>query len=245
MLHAALLLWAVMLAQGAPAARTFEAAEIKVNRSNRAMDGQVLRGGQFILRSVTLRMLVMAAWRTEDYRVAGGPSWLDEDRFDVLAKAPENTTMDDERIMLQALLAERFHLAMHMGEKQMPVYAMKAASSGTKLTPADPNSTEKQGCSGGRVNGVAHRTCHAMTLRGFAVAVRSFAPNYIDRPIVDETGLSGVFDFSLDWTPNQLLKTNGGFTVFDALQKQLGLKLEARSERIPVVVIDRSERIPE
>jgi uncharacterized protein (TIGR03435 family) len=245
MLHAPLLFWAVIFLQGTPAPRTFEAAEIKINRSNRAMDGQVLRGGQFILRSATLRLLVTAAWRTQDYRVVGGPSWLDEDRYDVVAKAPEDTPIDEERIMLQALLAERFHLAVHMDEKQTPVYAMKVAASGAKLTSADPNSTEKQGCSGGRLNGIAHRSCHAMTLGGFAMAVRSFAPNYIDKPIVDETGVSGVFDFSLDWTPNQLLKANGGLTVFDALQKQLGLKLEPRSEKIRVVVVDHAERLPE
>jgi uncharacterized protein (TIGR03435 family) len=112
----------------------------------------------------------------------------------------------------QFIMAERFHLAVHIGEKQMPLYSMKAASSGNNSSRGSKQhgeaSVQRRPREWGRTPDLP---CNdGGRLRSGGAVVRA---ELIDRPIVDETGLSGAFDFWLDWTPNQLLKTNGGLTV--------------------------------
>ncbi len=197
----AYLFCALAFAQDTAAPRVFEVAEIKINKTKGPLAAQFLPSGQVILRNITVRQMIMSAWGVREFAVIGGPSWLDSERFDVVAKAAPHITPDEYRPMLQALLAERFQLVVHSDQKQLPAYALTIGSQGAKLKPADPASTDAPGCSGGRVNGAAHRACHALTLGSFVQALPGFAPNYIDRPIIDATGLKGLFDYTLDWTP--------------------------------------------
>jgi uncharacterized protein (TIGR03435 family) len=223
--------------QQASAPTEFEAAEVRVNNSvQQPVQINFLPGGQLSMRNMPMKELVVQAYKVGD--VTGGPSWLDSDRFDILAKAPPNTPADTVRLMLQSLLVERFKLAVHRDQKTMPVYAMVPAKGGFKLQAAAGSGQPRCGPGQG-AEGLSHLVC--------ADALPSkIAPSYIDRPVVDLTDLKGAYDFKLDWIPRPLDPTEvaAGATVFDALDKQLGLKLEERRLPMPVIVIEHIERVP-
>lgn len=156
--------------------------------------------------------------------------------------------------MLQDLLVERFKLSVHDEQRSLPLYVMISGKKGPRLEPAKVDSTAKVGCYGQRENGEAHRQCHSVSMEAFAQTLPGLSPHYIDLPVVNQTGLSGLFDFELRWTPQQLMRVSGGAkdgtkagppvgaSIFDALESQLGLKLVRRKEATPVLVIDHAER---
>jgi uncharacterized protein (TIGR03435 family) len=137
MLAAALLAAAGTLAGQA----TFEVASVKPNRSGFPGDDTEFRPGQFVARNQTLRVLIVAANALEDFRVVGGPDWVASERFDVQARAVSPVPRTEAMPMLQALLADRFALRVHMEPRERPVYAMIPSRSGTlgpRLRAADP-----------------------------------------------------------------------------------------------------------
>jgi uncharacterized protein (TIGR03435 family) len=238
---------------------SFELAEIKVNKAVNA-DGsfRMLPSGQVAIRHASMKELIQGAWNLEDYAISGGPNWIDNEYYDVVAKAPPNSSMHDMELMLQRLLAERFRLAIHTEPKVMAVYAMVAAKGGLKMKEA-PAGTVEGGCRNTRTTGVLRRECKNTPLRGLAIMLPSWASGYIKIPVIDKTGLKGGYDFTLAWTGRGVLNggnANGekvndddgsggnGLTVFEALEKQLGLKLESRKEAVTITVIDRVERVP-
>ena len=238
-------------AQSAPAPAEFEVAEVKANDSGQqAIQARILPSGQISVRNIRMRDLIVQAYKAGD--AAGGPTWLDSDRFDIVAKAPPNTTEDALRVMLQNLLTRRFKLASHWEKKTMPVYALVAGKRGFKLAPAAGAGQPK--CSPGQgAEGLNHTVCTNFTMADLANWLSTrIAPSFISRPVVDLTGLKGSYDIRLDWVPQPLVGNAGdaadapagGATVFEALDKQLGLKLESRRLPMPVIVIDHIERVP-
>jgi uncharacterized protein (TIGR03435 family) len=233
---------------------SFEVAEVKPSLSGNNMSGQSLPSGALNLRAVTLRLLIAGAWRLRDYAVIGGPEWVGSDRFDVIAKASPGYTAESLRLMLQDLLVDRFKLSIHDEQRVLPVYVMIPGKKGPRLEPAKDDATAKVGCYGGRESGEARRQCHSVSMESFAQILPGLAPHYIDLPVVNQTGLSGPFDFEVRWTPQQIMRASGGAkdgtkagppvgtSIFDALEAELGLKLVRRKEATPVVVIDRAER---
>jgi uncharacterized protein (TIGR03435 family) len=253
----------------------FEAAAVRVNNSDAPQSGAYDPGGQFTLRGVTMRMLVGIAWKetrtladltaleiavapsvaqfnTNNY-LKGGPAWLDSDRFDVTAKAPTGTPTDTVRLMVQKLLADRFHLFVHREEKVVKIYAMVTAKGGFKLKQSDGGTPVCTPSIGN--DNVYHRECHNITMQRLAEQLPNFAPRFFEgRPVVDATGLKGGWDFRLDWTPlsgglaglgagpNQEFDT--GTTIFSTMEKNLGIKLEKREQSTPIIVIDRVDRTP-
>jgi uncharacterized protein (TIGR03435 family) len=161
-----------------------------------------------------------------------GPAWLDSERYDVVAKALQTVPPDDLRRMLQALLAERFKLAVHTEQKPMPAFALVVGKSGPKLQASDTAILSGQRCS--PIEGAEGQE---LSLGDFPI------------PVIDQTGLTGAFDFKLDWTPAARLPVPDtdpapGLTVFQAVETQLGLKLESRKLPLPVIVVDHVERVP-
>jgi uncharacterized protein (TIGR03435 family) len=238
---------------------SFEVAEVKVNKAANS-DGsfKMLPGGQVAIRHASMKELIQGAWNLEDYAISGGPSWIDSEYYDVAAKSPPNSSMRDKELMLQRLLRERFRLAIHTEPKVMPVYAMVAAKGGLKIKES-PAGVAEGGCRNTRTTGVLRRECKNTSLSGLASLLPGWANGYIKIPVIDKTGLQGGFDFTLAWTGRGVLNggnANGekvndddggggnGLTVFEALEKQLGLKLESRKEAVTVTVIDRVERVP-
>ncbi len=230
----------------------FEATDVHASTPGMT-DGFVsLRAGRAEVRGATLLQLIMAAhgmrYGREDDRVSGGPKWLDTDRFDIVAKSAPGSSPESLQSMLQALLADRFQLATHNEEKPLPVYVLTVGKS-LKMKESTPGA--QTDCKGDRVEGVIVYACHNMTMAGLAEGVRQMAGAYFDRPLIDRTGLKGEYDFTLKWTPKGQLGLPGpngeastGISLFDALDKQLGLKAEKVTEPGSVIVVDHVNQKP-
>jgi uncharacterized protein (TIGR03435 family) len=206
-------------------------------------DAVFAANGTVTLRCVTLRELMTQAY-TEILRpsyLTGGPAWLETDNFEVIAKAPPGNPVDTERLMLQRLLAERFHLVVRREQRPMPVFALVAGKKELKL-PA-PSGTSDADCKAkfAAEDGRTHVTCVNMTMGGLADRLPRLEPFDVDQPAVDLTNIVGPRDFAFEWTPHKQDSGPVGLTIFDALEK-LGLKLEARKEPMTVIAIDHVEK---
>jgi uncharacterized protein (TIGR03435 family) len=152
--------------------------------------------------------------------------------------------------MLQTLLAERFHLVVHSEEKLQPAYTLVLAKFGPKLQPSETAILTEQRCVPGQGDvGVKHIQCRHMTTAMLAGVLQEQSPREVDAPVVDQTGLTGAFDFKLDWAPaprtaDAPADPLPGPTIFEAVESQLGLKLESKKLPLPIIVIDRVDRVP-
>src|SRR5215471_9772549 len=218
--------------------------------TNPYMRGGVLRGGRYEVRTASLVDLIAYAYSVDGAKVQGGPSWLDTDRFDIIAKAPANTPPEIVKVMLQTLLADRFKLKVHKDTKPMPVFVLSMGKGKPKLKESDGDGPG--GCKGvpqnpqpGTIpyNVVA---CHNQTTEQIAEDLRNMAGGYLTDPVVDQTGLKGNWDFEIKWTGRGALAAAGadGISIFDAVDKQLGLKLEAQKVSLAVVVVDHVNEKP-
>ncbi len=261
LLAAAVALFAagVAVAQS-PATPAFDIADVhlSVHAANPNMQGGVLRAGRYEVRQATMVDLIRTAYGVDADKVLGGPSWLESDRFDVIAKAPPSATQDTVKLMLQALLADRFKLVVHMDSKPMPAFVLGVSNGKPKLKPAEgssnaascqppPNQALPQ-------PGVIRKStllCRGITMGAFAARLRPIMANplaggTVNPVVVDKTGLEGAWDFDITWTASALLARAGadGVSIFDAVDKQLGLKLEEQKVPLPVIVVDSLNRKP-
>jgi uncharacterized protein (TIGR03435 family) len=214
--------------------------------------GGNLRGDRYDLRDATMVDLVAAAYGIETDNVLGGPSWLESDRFDVIAKAPPTTSKETIKLMLQALLADRFKLVVHNDSKALPAYVLSVGKGG-KPKLREPDDSAAAGCGDGPKQpdpppgGVPYIsvTCHNMTMEEFAQNLHEMAGGYLQSPVVDQTGLKGHWDIDIKWTGRGNLQKAGadGISIFDAMDR-LGLKLEMQKAPLPVVVVDSVSEKP-
>ena len=228
----------------------FEAASVKANHSGDVrMSVDFQPGGRFDARNVPMRILIALAYHVRPDAVTGGPAWLGSERFDIVAKAAQTTPPDEIRRMLQTLLAERFKLETHADRKVLPAYALRVAKTGPKLQTSDPGLLTARRCSPAEaIPGQKHVACQHMSMALFADSLQELAMRDVDAPVVDQTGLEGSFEFQLAWTPgiaNAAVPDAGaGPSLFEALERQLGLKLENAKLPLPVIAVDRLERVP-
>jgi uncharacterized protein (TIGR03435 family) len=208
-----------------------------------------LPGGEVNLHNLTMKQLIVLAYQeifNNEY-IKGGPDWVDSARYDLVAKAPAKTPIGTVRAMLQPVLAARFHLAVHKEQRPMPVYALLVAKRGRQLKGTDGSG--QFGCVPAvrEDDGRTHRLCHNMTMAQLAYALPGLAPRYVDRPVIDLTGVTGAYDFQLDWTPLPIdpAEVAAGPTIFDSLDRELGLRLESRRQPMPIIVIDRVDGVPD
>jgi uncharacterized protein (TIGR03435 family) len=252
--------------------------------------------GQITYSSVTPKSLMVAAYGVKSYQISG-PSWMDTERFDIVAKVPKGATKDDVKLMLQNLLAERFKLTLHHEKKDLPMYALVVGKNGPKLKespPDDPNAKddeaaalkEKQAMADARrttvrdggmpalppggpgirmmmMPGRMHMMATKQTMAQFAEALG----NQMDRPVVDQTGLTKNYDITLEFAPEGMAgrgmpgmppppppsgdggvspepDTQAAPSLFTALQEQLGLKLEQKKGAVDMLVVDSLEKTP-
>lgn len=231
-----------ILADVHPSART--------NNPNIYMTGGILRGGRYDLRKATMLDLISTAWDVKPDRVLGGPSWLELDRFDIAAKAPANTSPAMVKLMLRTLLADRFKVQVHTDTKSVPGFVLSAGKGKPKMKESDGSGST--GCQGvpqtpqpGTIP-YAIVQCHNITMEAFAQAIPNMAGAYVTTSVLDSTDLKGTWDFEVKWTARALLSLAGSdaITIYDAIDKQLGLKLEAGQVPAQVVVVDSVERTP-
>jgi uncharacterized protein (TIGR03435 family) len=219
--------------------------------------------GRFTAVNITLRQLIQAAYQVQGVQIAGGPNWLNADRFDIEAKAEGNPSRDQLSSMIRALLADRFRLIMHSGQREVPIYALGMARSdrrlGPQLRPTDcerPDNQPSPADPSHPLPCTTERTRFGLTLRGASMPeiLASLSP-WVDRLVLDRTGLTGTFDLDLEWTPDlpqglrgrgpgepphlngQIVDLNGP-SIFTAVQEQLGLKLESTKGPVDILVID-------
>ena len=198
------------------------------------------------------RLLQWAGFNIPGERIFGGPKWLDSARFDIEAKLESDSfarlkTMNDREKrkalepLIQDLLAERLQFKYHWEQRELPVYALTVAKGGPKLQAAHPD----QGTS--TYTGRGHVKATDMGLSAFADLLTDDVSPEIGFVIVDRTGLAGVYNFDLKWTPengvsSETTQTEGaGPSLFSAIQEQLGLKLESTNAPVKVLVIDHLE----
>jgi uncharacterized protein (TIGR03435 family) len=232
----------------------FEAADVHVsphsdNNFNLFMRGPQTRAGRYEIRTATMADLIAAAYKVDVDKVYGGPNWLELDRYDITAKLPAGSTPETQRIMLQALLTERFHLVVHPDSKPMPAYILTAGKH-PLLKEADPSGAK--GCQGKPRPQDAGPTypievaCHGLTATEIADNLHDMAGGYLRQPVIDSTGLKGTYDFDLKWTGRGQLAAAGadGISIFDAVDKQLGLKLDLQQSSLPVITVESVEQKP-
>jgi len=222
----------------------FEVATIKANPSGAAAKLVRVTGCQISTTNTSVSYLITYAYGIQARQITGGPAWLEVEKYDVTAKPEGEGQPNDKqwKIMFQKLLADRFQLAFHRDKKELSVYAIVIGKTGSKLTRSagDPNGGPSLLFRG------ANLPAKNATMADFAGVMER---TVLDRPVVDQTGLSGRFDFQLKWTPDE---TQFGGRVrppsddaaappdlFTAFQEQLGLKLQATKAPVDVIVIDR------
>jgi uncharacterized protein (TIGR03435 family) len=230
-------------------AQTFEAADVKPNKSGESrMMVDFQAGGRFVAHNVPMEVLIGLAYHLRPEYVQGGPGWLSSERYDVVAKGSQTASPDELQLMVRNLLVERFKLAAHTNVAPMPAYALVTAKNGSKLQPSDAGALSEQRCVPGEGDPAEkHVVCRRLSMAVFAATLQELAPRDLNVPVVDQTGLKGTFDFKLDWTPTLRTPVSDaapGTTIFDAVERQLGLKLENRKLPLPVLVVDSVERVP-
>jgi uncharacterized protein (TIGR03435 family) len=254
-----------VFAQAPPPARiaaaapgNFEIADIEKspprigsNYDNRTLPGGFIREGRYVVLGATVAELIAIAYGLKNFSyVGGGPSWLDWYRYDIVAKVPPGTTPETARLMLQNLLAERFMLAVHHGDTPVPAFLLIAANGkpNLKLSGDTDGSCEHQSSSDQGPVQTFVLDCHAASLSALAAAIDSDigGGGYLSYPVVDATGLNGLYDLEVKWTPKWLLPQAGpaGLSIFQALEQQLGLKLDFKTTLRPGIVVDSVNEKP-
>jgi uncharacterized protein (TIGR03435 family) len=232
----------------------FAVATIKPSRPDAPRGGYGIRGPDVTTTNVTVSWMIKLAYNVHANQIAAAPSWIDSERYDTVGRSetPGEPSRDQMKLMIQKLLVDRFQLRFHTEKKELPVYAMVVAKSGPKIavSAGDPNAFP--GIGFGREPGVISLSGRNTGLNGIANGLQS---NILDKPVVDQTGLTGRYDFQLRFTPdpNQLANFGGlepanaadlnpPPDIFTAFEQQLGLKLQATKAFVDVMVIDRIER---
>jgi len=209
----------------------FEVASIKPSSASPDSSGFSTGHGRLVGTNVTLKRSIIGAYSVGPNQVVGGPDWIDSDRFDINAKAGDDAGDRRLSLMLQSLLAERFHLVLHRETRPLSAYVLEVAKGGPKL---ENSAGEGSTTNSGRGTLAARGT----TMERFAQVLA----RQMDLPVVNQTGLEGAFNFKLEWTPEAARQdANASPSIFTALQEQLGLRLRAGKVPVEVLVIDRAE----
>lgn len=236
----------------ANASPSFEVATIKPASPDENGHGFPSRGRDFSARNCTVNDLLRFAYGIQAEQIVDGPAWLDKDRFDIsgVPDAEGQPSAQQWKIMLQKLLADRFRLAYHSEKRVLPVYLLSVGKNGPKLTP-----TKSDDPVTGALNMRMSRdgfvfVSHGGTVAEFASALQGAVLN---RPVVDQTGLSGRFDFQITFAPGGTefggahlpgqSEDSSAPSLFTVIQ-DLGLKLEATNAPIEALVIDHIEKPP-
>jgi uncharacterized protein (TIGR03435 family) len=220
--------------------------------------------GRINYTNIMLRRILLNAYEVKNYQIAG-PEWLDTARFDISAKVPAGATREQFLTMLRNLLATRFRMKIHRESRELPIYALVTAKNGPKIKPSVKPSNggpedelatirASEGKDGfptlswpspGLVietkNGRARITAKEAPLAKLA----DLLAGQVGRPVIDTTGLAENYSFVVYFTPEAASASDSPEpSIFEALQEQLGLRLEARKGPVELLVIDQADKIP-
>lgn len=216
----------------------FEVATIRPTDPNDGSQGFHTSGRRIFIENETVNSLIGFAYGVHPNQIVEAPSWFGTDRYDIVG-VPDvegQPSLNQEREMLQKLLKDRFKLLFRRDKRELSVYAVSVAKASPMLAKSthDPNGLPDQTGNGGANQMVMRFTNNSMA--DFAHAMQSF----LDKPVIDQTGLAGKFDFVLKWAPDELRSgdVNAAPGVFTAVQEQLGLRLAAIKGLAEVLVIE-------
>jgi uncharacterized protein (TIGR03435 family) len=236
--------------QSAAAPPAFEVASIKPNLSARAgregnrQEHIDVSPGSLSMRNVSLSSCIRWAYRVNQFQLSG-PDWLDSERFDIVAKAGSPAPEDQIRLMLQTLLADRFKLAFHRETKTLPAYVLVVGKNRPKFHESGGGGASSFD-SPGKSKTIGSFKKYSMPELADVLSKTKM----LDGPVLDETGLNGRFDFTLDFTSyvpkdmKDMKKEDMAFVIISGVQEQLGLKLELKKRPIEILVIDHAEKVP-
>ena len=209
---------------------------------------------RFLAKNHALRTLIAAAYNLSARAIAGGPAWVDSEHYDILAETPceVRPNLDQQMAMLRRLIVERYKLTFHREQKELSIYALTVAKGGSKLKASTISPDASPEGPPPLVFVVTLPTLHMSaryaTMGEFASVLQRAA---LDRPVVDQTGLTGRYDFDLDFAADETLFDGalgkapddvGKPGLFAAVQEQLGLKIEPTKGPVETLVIDGVER---
>lgn len=230
--------------------QSFDVASIRPHDpTNATFVVRMPTAGHFTAVGAPLKLLVMLAHRVQESQIVGGPGWFATEKWDIMAECDDRRhSADETNAMLQHLLKERFSLKIHQETQQRPVYVLTVGKGGPKFQPSDKKVTNIR--SGG----------HSISIdRGNIANLTRVLATAVGRPIIDQTGLTGIYDISIVWDDapvqdaavpgaKQLpsgeasVGDEGHGSIFSAIQEQLGLRLEPTRAPVEVLVIDGAER---
>jgi uncharacterized protein (TIGR03435 family) len=227
-------------------------------------------GAGVTITNMTLKEMIVLAWRVQPYQISGGPAWIDSVHYDVIAKPETRSAPMEILLMLQALLEDRFQLAIRHDTKELPIYALVLAGKDGKLgpglrqskeggcTPPDPNKPPPALKPGERpALGCGGMAMTVKSYTGVSVPIANLTPGLsrlLGRTVVNQTGLTGNFDIDVAWTPDetQSLQPAQGApspatsaadpSIFTAFREQLGLKFESQKGPVETLIIERAEK---
>jgi uncharacterized protein (TIGR03435 family) len=212
----------------------FEVASVKRSPPDAQQGSQSkLDPGHVTFTGATLQALIRRAYDVKNYQISG-PDWINTDRYEISAKFPAKYGVDQIVVMLQNLLADRFKLTIRRDTKEMPVYALVLGKGGLK------NARETEIGPGGTSLNRGKLTATKINMARLAETLSG----QVDRPVIDMTGLTAIYDLTLEWAPDQTAASENGPDIYTALQQQLGLRLEPRKAPMEVLVVERAERSP-
>jgi uncharacterized protein (TIGR03435 family) len=223
---------------------SFEVATVKPSTPDDHGSAIHVEGRRFVIRNHTMNVMLMFAYGIHPKQIVDAPSWFASDHYDVdgVLDVEGQPSLKQMQRIVQKLLADRFQLKFHPETRELSVYALTAAKDGPRLAKSkgDPNllGDESDNMHGGLVT----QTITNMSMTDFALLMQFFT----DRPVVDQTGLAGKWDFKWSWTADESRvapdAANPPPGMFTAIQEQLGLKLDAVKAPASVYVIDHIER---
>jgi uncharacterized protein (TIGR03435 family) len=252
-----------------PVPTAFEVASVKPSDPNATRgDVQIQPGGRVIIQNQPMGSLINQAFYGTSQAQIVTPKWVNTAKFDINAKAPaEGPTapaLDVDMVgpLIRALLVDRFKMAYHTEERPVTMYSLTSVK--PKMKKADAASRTRckyVNAPAGSPPGALAWTCQNTTMAYFASRLQGFAAGNLDWPVTDGTGLEGGWDFTLVFVRNLLAfrsretaqtdgdtpvasDPSGGYTITEALEKELGLKLEIQKRPMPVIVIDHLEEKP-
>ena len=220
----------------------FEIAVIRPTDPSDDNQGFHMNGHQLFIENESLSSLISFAYSLHPSQIGDAPAWVAHDRFDItgvpdIAGSPD---LKQYQMMVQKLLKDRFHFRFRREERRLPVYSITVARSGAKIVKSagDPNGVPDQTGYGKGNTQVMKFTNNSMS--DLALGMQSF----LDKPVIDNTGLKGRYDFTLTWTPELTAESDSASApgVFTAFQDQLGLKLQPTKEPIEALVVEHLER---
>jgi uncharacterized protein (TIGR03435 family) len=213
----------------------FEVASVKPFNPDQlnAPSGGKSGHGRLTMSNVTLKRCIMGAYGVGPTQIQGGPSWLDSDRYEIVAKAGQAVGDAVLMEMLQSLLADRFKLSIRRETKLIDAFVLDVARNGPKLERAEDGESASSNARG-------LIDAKVMTMDRFAEVLS----RQMDRPVVNHTGLRGVFNLKLEWAPEASAPdpADTRTSIFTAIQDQIGLRLRAQKTSLEVLMIEHAEK---